>query len=135
MEHGPTPTHLVYQQRILSLTIQKSINMNQSIKQKREELKSLSAGFKMLVKEGAIGTINEGLANYYAEQGHTTLKSYRQWQSDGYQVKKGSKALLMWGEPINTKKEQHQNANEEKKETFFPVAFLFSNLQVEPIRA
>lgn len=107
--------------------------MNPEIKQKREELKALSAGFKILLKEGAIGSINEGLANYYAEQGHKILHSYRQWKEQGFQVKKGSKALLMWGEPVKKKEDEQPLQNgEEKKEPFYPLAFLFSNLQVEP---
>ncbi len=103
--------------------------MNEQMKAKRDELKSLSTGFKMLIKEGAIGSVNEGLANYYAEQGHTTLKSYRRWKEDGYQVKKGSKALLMWGEPQPLRRQDGQP--EEKEDSFFPLAYVFSNLQVE----
>lgn len=105
--------------------------MNEKMKAKREELKAISVPFKLLLKEGAIGSINEGLANYYAEQGHTTLNSYRRWKELGYQVKKGSSALLMWGEPI--KKEKGSTNNEENKEPFFPLAYVFSNLQVEAI--
>lgn len=109
--------------------------MNEQIKQKREELKALSAGFKILLKEGAIGSVNEGLANYYAEQGHKILHSYRQWKEQGFQVKKGSKALLMWGEPKKYGKQEEQQATEEEnKETWFPLAYVFSNLQVEPLQ-
>jgi hypothetical protein len=106
--------------------------MHPEIKQKREELKALSQGFKLLIKEGAIGSVNEGLANYYAEQGHKILHSYRRWKEQGFQVKKGSKALLMWGEPRMYGKQQEQQASEEEnKETWFPLAYVFSNLQVE----
>lgn len=112
--------------------------MNQEIKNKREELKAISAGFRILVKEGAINTINEGLANYYAELGHKILKSYRRWKEEGYQVRKGSKALLMWGTPKNingTEEKQPPKENEsEDKADFFPVAYVFSNLQVEAIK-
>lgn len=109
--------------------------MNQEMKNKREELKALSAGYKMLVKEGAIESVNEGLAMYYAEQGHSTLKSYRQWKEDGYQVKRGSKALLMWGQPktYGKQEEQASKPDEEKEKEFFPLAYVFSNLQVEPL--
>lgn len=108
--------------------------MNQEIKQKREELKALSQGFKMLIKEGAINSVNEGLANYYAEQGHKILNSYRRWKEQGFQVKKGSKALLLWGEPKQYGKQEEQQATEnENKETWFPLAYVFSNLQVEPV--
>ena len=103
--------------------------MNQEIAIKRAELKSISQGFKILIKEGAIGSINEGLANYYREQGHIDLKSFKQWKENGFQVKKGSKALLLWGQPKSINK---NNEAEEEDEQFFPLAFVFSNLQVEP---
>lgn len=108
--------------------------MTDTMRAKREELKSLSAGFQMLIKEGAIGSINEGLANYYAELGHTTLKSYRRWKEEGFQVKRGSKALLLWGEPLERRTDEPQTEEEKKKQPFFPVAYVFSNLQVEPIK-
>jgi hypothetical protein len=108
--------------------------MTQTIINKREELKALSAGFKMLVKEGAIDSINTGLVQYYAEQGHTTLKSYRRWKDEGFQVKRGSSALLLWGEPKPRHKQEEPPKPDEKEETFFPVAFVFSNLQVESIK-
>lgn len=115
---------------------------NDNIKAKREELKALSAPFKMLIKEGAIGSINEGLANYYASLGHTTLNSYKKWKEQGFQVKKGSSALLMWAEPKPISKgveiktphtPPKKDGKEEEEATFFPMAYLFSNLQVEPI--
>lgn len=108
--------------------------MNETIKQRRDELKAISAGFKLLVKEGAIDSVNTGLINYYAEQGHTTLKSYRRWLADGFQVKKGAKALLLWGEPKPVKPNE-QPKEGEKEETFFPLAYVFSNLQVYEIKA
>ena len=109
--------------------------MNQELKNKREELKAISAGFRILVKEGAINSINEGLVKYYAEQGHTTLKTYRRWKADGYQVRKGSKALLLWGERRTYTKRTGATQREwaGDKADFFPVAFVFSNLQVNKV--
>lgn len=103
--------------------------MTQNIKDKRQELKTLSQGFKILVKEGAINSINAGLITHYAKQGHTTLHSYRKWRQLGFQVKRGSKALMLWGEPKLRKQEEQ---SEENEKSFFPVAYVFSNLQVEP---
>lgn len=109
--------------------------MSPELKIKREELKAISKGFQMLVKQGAMDNVNQGLANYYAEQGHTTLHSYRQWQELGFQVKKGAKALLMWGKPQPIKgKEQpteKKGGDENEDSDFFPLAYVFSNLQVE----
>jgi hypothetical protein len=103
--------------------------MTQHMKTRRMELKSLSQGFKILVKKGTIHSINAGLISHYAKQGHTTLHSYRKWRQLGFQVKRGSKALMLWGEPKLRKQEEH---SEENKKSFFPVAYVFSNLQVEP---
>jgi N-terminal domain of anti-restriction factor ArdC len=81
-----------------------------------------------------MGSVNAGLATYYAEQGHTIINSYKRWKEQGYQVKKGSKALLLWGEPKPIKKKGEQPPKKEGEEdTFFPLAYVFSNLQVEPL--
>jgi len=111
--------------------------MNEVIKAKREELKALSQGFQILVKEGAIDSVNTGLVQIYANQGHTTLNSFNRWKEQGFKVKKGSKALLLWGEPKPFKKSGETPTptatKEDKEETFFPLAYVFSNLQVEPL--
>jgi len=106
--------------------------MTQQIKIKRDELKAISAPLRNLVKQGTIHSINEGLIKIYAESGHTVLKTYNMWKSEGFQVDKGSKALLLWGEPKAIKKGDEPKTEEEKEDSFFPIAFVFSNLQVKP---
>lgn len=108
--------------------------MNQEMKNKRDELKALCAPYKVLIKNGVYASMNDALCNYYSHLGHTILKSYRRWREEGYQVKWGSKALLMWGEPKRQKKENEQTKKEEETgEKFYPVAYVFSNLQVEKV--
>jgi hypothetical protein len=104
------------------------------IQEKREELKALSLGLKILKREGAIDTINEGLKALYLQGGHSELKTIHQWNESGKRVKKGEKALLLWGRP---KKLSMPNSadqievNEDVDEmNFFPICFVFSNLQV-----
>lgn len=103
---------------------------------RREELKALSAPLAVLKKSGAIDSINDALADIYAQQGHTELKSYKQWKESGKQVRKGEKALLLWGKPTERKKKEGEAQNQtaegaEDNFSFFPVAYVFSNLQVE----
>ena len=109
-----------------------------TIKQKRELLKELSAPFKILIKEGAISTINSALIESYTNETHQVFKSYRGWLAEGYQVKKGEKAFLIWGSPqkLKPKKEPTQatQGDTEKDSEFFPLAFVFSNAQVEERR-
>ena len=74
----------------------KTIEKEQSkIQEKRNFLKGLSRPIQQLVKEGAFQTVNEGLKEIYADEGHTELKSINQWNKSGKKVIKGEKALLL----------------------------------------
>lgn len=104
--------------------------MTQEMKTKREELKGVSRTVQQLVKAGVYQTVNQGLVAMYGEDGHTTLHSFRQWLQDGYVVRKGEKALLLWGEPRNGNRQEN---TEEEEFSFFPLAYVFSQKQVEPL--
>jgi hypothetical protein len=101
---------------------------------KRSELKVLSKGLRILVNEGMIATINEGLRNIYKENGHGQLNTLKQWNQLGMAVRKGEKALLLWGQP-----KQIEKVNNETKEMdefdFFPICYVFSDKQVISRRA
>ena len=104
---------------------------------KREELKGISRVLQQAVKSGAYKSVNEGLVSMYAEQGHTEIHSYIQWRERGCQVKRGSKALLLWGEPRSATKQEkpeqkNDNNNEDDEYKFFPLAYVFSQQHVEP---
>ncbi len=103
---------------------------NSKIQEKRNELKALSKPIKELVKIGAVTTINEGLKQVYALQGHTEINTLRQWNKKGYSVKKGAKALLLWAEPRKIEKKKQSESEADEME-FFPICFVFSNLQVQ----
>ena len=115
---------------------------------RREELRNLSAGFQakrqMLEMMGQpVPTINEMiLAHYAKEYGTTELNTYDQWQEKGYQVKRGEKAFLVWGKPKNhrTITTTDEETGEEKKEEvttddFYPVCYLFDIKQCHQITA
>lgn len=99
------------------------------IQEKRDFLKQLSAPFRLMKKEGAISTINEGLKELYAEDGHTDLNTLRQWNRKGMNVKKGEKALMLWGAP---RKFEVVNADTSEIDEldFYPICFVFSQKQV-----
>lgn len=108
----------------------------EAMRAKRAALKELSAPLKELKKCGEIETINEGLISIYSQQGHTTLKTLKQWNSEGLSIKKGEKALLLWGKPTASQRKEiaEQTENQQGEETdaldFYPICFVFSNLQV-----
>jgi antirestriction protein ArdC len=125
-----TTFHLWITELFKTLIILYFMETKQSIQQKRTILKELSKIIKPLVKEGAYTTVNEALIQeIYAINGNKVFKTYEQWKQEGKQVKKGEKAYLVWGKPKGAKEEEESPADEEK-ETFFPICFLFSNLQV-----
>lgn len=103
-----------------------------NMQEKRAHLKAISAPIKLLMKQGEVDSINEGLSVYYAQQGHINLNTFNGWIDKGFKVKKGEKALLLWGQPkpIASKKENKEG----EEEDFFPVAHVFSELQIEPLR-
>lgn len=108
--------------------------MTEAMKLKRATLKELSSSAAILVKTGAFDTINKALVAMYAEQGHTEIHSFKQWLAFGKVVKKGEKALLLWGEPVNGNKQETEATTEDDENKFFPLAYVFSNLQVEPLK-
>ncbi|MDR2627513.1 MAG: hypothetical protein LBC40_05725 [Dysgonamonadaceae bacterium] len=113
-----------------------------NVQEKRFCLKELSKGLRILKKNGAINSINEGLRSIYARQGHVELKSIEQWNKEGKRVNKGETALLLWERPQKYAcRPSCQNKRMGGSETgkldgliFFPLRYVFSNLQVKEVR-
>lgn len=80
--------------------------------------------------------INDIIADWYRQQtGAKIFKTFAQWKADGYNIIKGSKAFILWSKKKSVKKQgEITDNNTEPTETayeFFPIAYLFSDLQVE----
>ncbi|MCX6232735.1 MAG: ArdC-like ssDNA-binding domain-containing protein [Bacteroidetes bacterium] len=104
--------------------------MKEEIQEKRKKLQALSLLAKALVERGRVETINEGLKFLYKSDGHEDLKTFKQWKESGQTVKKGEKGLMLWAKPLHVLKEQP----EPDGAPYFPVMYVFSNKQVEPIK-
>lgn len=107
--------------------------MTEEMKIKREELKATSRIIQQAVKSGQYDSVNEGLADMYAKDGHTTLHSFKHWLTEGYVVKKGEKALLLWAQPRTAPNKEKATAEDKDEFSFFPIAFVFSQRQVQPL--
>ncbi len=110
--------------------------MKEEQQAKRAALQELSKIAKMGIAANLWDTVNEGLVEMYKKEGHEEIHSFKKWLSFGKVVKKGEKALLLWGEPRNKKKSEptEQPGAEENEYKFFPLAYVFSNLQVENLK-
>lgn len=117
---------------------QKLTTMGEKIQAIREELKGMSLAVAELVKFGQYPNVNAAIIGEFHRKGeHQVFHTYRQWQEQGYQVKKGSKSFHIWSRPIDAIKAQENPdtpATDEAERKYFAVAFLFSNAQVEPIQ-
>ena len=114
----------------------------ETIQEKRERLKILSLQAKEIREQKGEEekTINDIIIEtFYKNETHQEFKSFKGWIKKGFSVKKGEKAFLVWGRP----KQENKNGeiepvieNEESENgTFYPISFIFSNAQVQPLKS
>ena len=105
---------------------------------RRQALKDLCNALQEAAKAaGMEEKPNELLREYYAQAGHTELKTFEEWKQAGFYIRKGEKAILLWGHPKPSRQakeaaKQAGKPEEEAENDFYPLAYLFSNQQVAP---
>ena len=105
---------------------------------RRKALKDLCNTLQAAAKAaGMEESPNELLRGYYAQAGHTELKTFEEWKQAGFYIRKGEKAILLWGHPKPSRQakeaaKQAGKPEEEAENDFYPLAYLFSNQQVAP---
>lgn len=102
----------------------------EAYQEKRKKLKVLSKMARTLIKENDYKTVNEAIIEgIYKEENPeiTEFNTFNQWSKKGMIIKKGSIAFMVWGQPRNSEQEETEENDEY---TFWPVCYLFSNLQV-----
>lgn len=106
------------------------------MRERRNELKELSAPLKELVAEGVHPTINDALITEVYKVRGQELKTLRQWNKDGYRVKKGEKALMLWSKPVEKLKdpEATEAPEDENEPKLFGIALMFTEKQVQPFK-
>lgn len=118
-----------------------------TIQEKREILKDFSSKAKA-IKEELLkncttpeqeqqiesATINSIIVEHiYTDETHKKFNTFKGWIKEGFCVRKGQKAFLLWGR----KKQEVEKPNGEQKTEeldFFPITFVFSNHQVRPLQ-
>ena len=120
-----------------------------SIQEKRAKLRELSAKAKQIKQqlieeattpEQALAysglTLNQIIINYfYKSEKHQEFHTFKGWLKEGSSVKKGEKAFLVWGRPKAVQdKDKNPKAENDEDSDFFPVSYIFSNAQVQPLK-
>ena len=83
-------------------------------------------------------TINSIIIDkFYTDEENKEFHTFYDWKKEGKKVKKGEKAFLIWGRKRKTEQEGpaqvEQGEDTKNAFSFFPLAYLFSNKQVERI--
>lgn len=110
----------------------KTTDKQQQYKENRERLISISQAARELVKSGEFEGVNEAIVEgIYKKQNPNIeeFKTFHQWKHEGKTIVKGSKAFLVWGQPKKTE-QAPEDSNEPKEYKYWPLCYLFSNLQV-----
>lgn len=93
---------------------------------------------KPLVKSGMYDTINQAIVEeIYKDSENHEFKTYKQWNKEAQQVKKGEHGYPLWGAPKSVEKEMdkeevHKEEQKEGERPYYPIAYTFSDRQVEP---
>jgi hypothetical protein len=98
----------------------------------RTRLIDLSAKARELVNNGDFDRINEAIIEaIYKKQDPeiSEFKTFGQWKQEGKTIKKGSKAFVVWGQPKKVPQVE-EATNEPKEFKYWPLCYLFSNMQV-----
>lgn len=105
-------------------------------KENRQKLIELSIKAREIREDEGLedSTINEIIRLYfYTDDTHQVFNTFWEWKDKGYKVKKGEKAFLFWGSKRKNKQDDQAQSQEEETYSFFPLCYVFSNAQVEPI--
>jgi len=122
-------------------TIYQAIATLESKEERKEFLINLSNSAKLLIEleKTKYEKVNDVIINdFYKNQDHQEFNTFKNWKEKGYIVKKGSKGFFVWSKPIKAKKNKtkDQEQTEDKKQyKFFGIAYIFSNAQVQPLKA
>lgn len=109
------------------------MNNKEQYHENRSRLIEMSAQARKMVEHGAFDRVNEAIIEaFYKSQTPdiTEFKTFGQWKQEGKTIKKGSKAYVVWGQPRKTP--QTESPEEPKEYQYWPICYLFSNLQVAP---
>ena len=82
-------------------------------------------------------TVNQIIIEHiYKDAKNQEFKTFKGWLKDSKCVKKGESAFLIWGRPkaVQEKEKNPQAQTDEDDSKFFPISFIFSNAQVQPLK-
>lgn len=117
----------------MTKNIHQAMQNCQTRDEKKQFLKSISIEAKEQIELGITEetTVNSVLLSWLINTDHQEFHNFWDWKKKGFKVKKGEKAFFVWSKKMKSKDKQSED--EDKEYSFYSLAYLFSNAQVEPI--
>ncbi len=117
----------------MTKNIHQAMQNCQTRDEKKQFLKSISIEAKEQIELGITEetTVNSVLLSWLINTEHQEFHNFWDWKKKGFKVKKGEKAFFVWSKKMKSKDKQSEE--EDKEYSFYSLAYLFSNAQVEPI--
>ena len=118
---------------ITTQTIHEAMQNCQTRDEKKQLLKSLSTQAKEAIELGTTeeATVNAVLISWLTNETHKEFNNFWEWKKKGFKVKKGAQAFFVWSKKMKSKDKESED--EDKEYSFYSLAYLFSNVHVEPI--
>jgi len=116
-----------------NLTIQEQIANCESRSDRKTLLRKWSKTAKIKQEKGDSRRVNEIVLDMYKNKEHQVFNNFWEWKKLGFKVKKGESAFFVWSKKRKGK-EKTEGADQDKEFSFFSLAYLFSNAQVEPLK-
>ena len=119
----------------MTTTMHEAMQNCQTRDEKKQLLKSISIQAKEAIELGTTdeATVNSVLISWLTNEEHTEFNGFWQWRKLGFKVKKGEKAFFVWSKKLKGTDKAETAEGEDKEFSFFSLAYLFSNAQVEPL--
>lgn len=108
------------------------MTQKEKYQENRSSLIEMSQAARKLVESGDFDRINEAIIEAIYKANNPEIqefKTFGQWKQEGRTIVKGSKAYLVWGQPRKVEQSE-ADSNEPKEFKYWPLCYLFSNLQV-----
>ena len=118
---------------------------NSPKKEKRSELIKLSIEAKEIKKANIANAVSLNESLYWASRtvnfmlmklfynpdNSLVFKKFNEWKAEGKTIIKGSKSIAVWAQPLAKLKKDNAEETTEDEMQYFPMCYLFSNLQVK----
>jgi len=129
---------IVTEKKLTKEEFYQTIFTAKGMEQKRNILKDLSTTAKLMLEldPDSGNNVNDVILNkMYKSNQHNEFNTFKGWKEKGFKVMTGQKAFFIWSKPRKVEKKNEDKESGKDEYKMFGIAHLFSNSQVESLKA